>query len=46
MFGEEGREMALIRAGLGAVPLVGFYAGGEISNNRLYAYTGVLVLFL
>ncbi len=46
MFGKEGREMALIRAGLGAFPLVGFYAGGEISNNRLYAYTGVLVLFL
>jgi len=46
MFGEEGREMALIRDSLGNVPLVGFYAGGEISNCRLYGYTGVLTLFL
>jgi small ligand-binding sensory domain FIST len=31
---------------LGDFPLVGFYAGGEISNARLYGYTGVLVLFI
>ncbi len=46
MFGEGGREMACIREGLGDFPLVGFYAGGDISNNRLYTYTGVLTLFL
>ena len=46
MFGGEGREIALIREGLGDFPLVGFYAGGEISNSRLYGYTGVLVLFI
>ena len=46
MFGGEGREIGLIRAELGDFPLVGFYAGGEISNARLYGYTGVLVLFL
>ena len=46
MFGGEGGEMALIRDVLGAIPVVGFYANGEISNNRLYGYTGVLVLFL
>ncbi|MBT3907508.1 MAG: histidine kinase [Rhodospirillaceae bacterium] len=46
MFGEEGREMALIRECLGDVPLIGFYAGGEFSNARLYSYTGVLTLFL
>jgi len=28
------------------VPLVGFFGQGEISNNRLYGYTGVLALFL
>ena len=31
---------------LGDFPLVGFFANGEISNNRLYGYTGVLTLFL
>lgn len=46
MFGEEGKEMSLIRDHLGDLPLVGFYGNGEISNNRLYGYTGVLALFL
>ncbi len=46
MFGRENREIGLIREHLGDFPLVGFYAGGEISNSRLYGYTGVLVLFL
>jgi len=46
MFGEAGGETGLIRSVLGDVPLVGFYANGEISFNRLYAYTGVLTLFL
>jgi small ligand-binding sensory domain FIST len=48
-FGEghsPGGEMALIREILGDVPLAGFYASGEISNTRLYGYTGVLTLFL
>ena len=44
MFGQVGREMELIREGLGTFPLIGFYADGEISNNRLYGYTGVLTL--
>ncbi len=38
--------MRLIRDELGDLPLAGFYANGEISNNRLYGYTGVLALFL
>ena len=46
MFGREGREIGLIREQLGDFPLVGFSAGGEISNARLYGYTGILVLFL
>ena len=46
MFGAEGAEMALLREGLGDVPLVGFSCAGEISNARLYGYTGVLALFL
>jgi small ligand-binding sensory domain FIST len=48
-FGDDpkpGGEMALIREILGDVPLAGFYASGEISNTRLYGYTGILTLFL
>ena len=46
MFGDEGKELSLIQDHLGDLPLVGFYGNGEISNNRLYGYTGVLALFL
>lgn len=46
LFGETSRELAMIREGLGEVPIVGFYCNGEISHNRLYGYTGVLTLFL
>lgn len=46
LFGEPSRELAMIREGLGEVPLVGFFCNGEISHNRLYGYTGVLTLFL
>lgn len=46
MFGARGAELQLIRDALGPVPLVGMYANGEISNNRLYGYTGVLTLFV
>ncbi|MGZ8410041.1 MAG: FIST signal transduction protein [Hyphomicrobium sp.] len=45
MFGTPDQEMAIIRDRLGDVPLVGFSCGGEISNGRLYGYTGVLALF-
>jgi small ligand-binding sensory domain FIST len=27
------------------VPLVGFFAGGEIARHHLYGYTGVLTVF-
>ena len=46
MFGEVGRELAIVREELGDVPLVGFFGNGEISFDRLYAYTGVLTLFM
>ncbi len=45
MFGTETAEAELISAGLGGAPVIGFYAGGEISNDRLYGYTGVLLVF-
>jgi small ligand-binding sensory domain FIST len=46
LFGEGSWETRKIRAELGEFPLVGFFANGEISHNRLYGYTGVLTLFL
>ncbi len=46
LFGKDSQEMKRIRAALGDFPLVGFFANGEISHNRLYGYTGVLTLFL
>ena len=46
MFGEDSTEVEMIRAKLGEIPLAGFFAGGEISHDRLYGYTGVLTLFL
>lgn len=45
LFGEKGRELALIERELGSIPLVGFFCNGEISHDRLYGYTGVLTLF-
>ena len=45
MFGRRGAELELVRDGLGDVPLVGFFCGGEISHDRLYGYTGVLTVF-
>lgn len=44
-FGENSEELAMVQAALGDVPLVGFFANGEIFHNRLYAYTGVLSVF-
>ena len=45
MFGTAGRELQVIKEVLGDFPLAGFHSAGEISNNRLYGYTGVLTLF-
>ncbi len=45
-FGPGAQELAMIREILGDVPVVGFFGNGEISNGRLYTYTGVLSLFL
>lgn len=46
LFGEAGVETALIREALGEFPLIGFFANGEISRDRLYGHTGVLTLFI
>jgi small ligand-binding sensory domain FIST len=46
MFGPGNREARRINEAFGDLPLVGFYGAGEISNARLYGYTGVLSLFM
>ncbi|MGB7305720.1 MAG: FIST N-terminal domain-containing protein [Burkholderiaceae bacterium] len=46
LFGAVGAETALLRHNLGDVPTIGFYANGEIARERVYAYTGVLTLFV
>jgi small ligand-binding sensory domain FIST len=45
LFGEPGIETQIIRESLGDFPLIGFFANGEISRDRLYGHTGVLTLF-
>jgi small ligand-binding sensory domain FIST len=45
LFGEPGVEAGLIRDALGDFPLIGFFANGEISRDRLYGHTGVLMVF-
>ena len=44
-FGSPSAELALVRHALGDVPLVGFFASGEIAHRHLYGYTGVLTVF-
>jgi small ligand-binding sensory domain FIST len=44
-FGGASAELQLVRRALGDVPLVGFFAGGEIAHRNLYGYTGVLTVF-
>ena len=44
-FGGPSAELQIVRHALGDVPLVGFFAGGEIARNQLYGYTGVLTVF-
>ena len=44
-FGGTSAELQLVRKALGDVPLVGFFAGGEIAHDHLYGYTGVLTVF-
>ena len=45
LFGSNSEELRIIQRELGSFPLVGFFANGEVSHNRLYTYTGVLTLF-
>ncbi|WP_374592344.1 FIST N-terminal domain-containing protein [Aquabacterium sp.] len=44
-FGAPHAELRTVRQALGEVPLVGFFAGGEIARQHVYGYTGVLTVF-
>ena len=44
-FGAPSAELQIVRHALGDVPLVGFFASGEIGHQHLYGYTGVLTAF-
>ncbi len=44
-FGGPSAELQIVRNALGDVPLVGFFADGEIAHQHLYGYTGVLTVF-
>jgi len=44
-FGGPSAEALIIQRALGDVPLVGFFANGEIARHQLYGYTGVLTVF-
>jgi small ligand-binding sensory domain FIST len=45
-FGGASAELQLVRHALGDVPLVGFFASGEIARHHLYGYTAVLTVFV
>lgn len=44
-FGHPHAEMQAVRRALGDVPLVGFFAAGELAGQQLMGYSGVLVVF-
>ena len=46
LFADPGHEMKAIGEVFGDMPVAGFFGNGEISNDRVYGYTGVLALFL
>jgi small ligand-binding sensory domain FIST len=44
-FGGPSAELQIVRHALGDVPLVGFFAAGEIAGHHLFGYTGVLTVW-
>lgn len=43
-FGGPSAELQLVRHALGDIPLIGFFAAGEIARRQLYGYTAVLTV--
>ena len=44
-FGGPSAELQIVRRALGDVPLIGFFAAGEIAGRHIFGYTGVLTVF-
>lgn len=44
-FGSPHAEMEILAHALGDIPVVGFFAGGEIAHHHLFGYTGVLTVW-
>jgi small ligand-binding sensory domain FIST len=44
-FGGPSAELRIVQHALGDVPLIGFFAAGEIARHHVYGYTGVLTVF-
>ena len=44
-WGAPGAELKTVRQVLGDVPLIGFFAAGEIAGRHVYSHTGVLTVF-
>jgi small ligand-binding sensory domain FIST len=45
MFDSASEEVGIIQSVLGDIPMIGFYANGEVAGDRIYGYTGVLAVF-
>ena len=45
IFSSKDYEMQAIRDALGGIPAIGFFGNGEIANDRVHGYSGVLTLF-
>jgi small ligand-binding sensory domain FIST len=45
-FGAPHAELHILREALGDIPLVGFFAAGEIAHRQIHGYTGVLTVFI
>ncbi len=45
-FGGPSAELRLVQHALGDVPLVGFFAAGEIARHHIFGFTGVLTVFV
>lgn len=44
-FGSPNAEMEILGHALGNIPMVGFFAGGEIASHHLFGYTGILTVW-
>lgn len=44
-FESKAYEIEVLRASLGDIPMVGLFGNGQIANDRIYGYAGVLTIF-